>query len=116
MAVDLDYYDGPCSMCEAWLRDDSQWDRDNPEVHEGVSNPRSSFSVRFEHGELEQVMHAAQAAGMKTGEFIRNAALAAARGEGHDDPAAALAEFVQRRGMRVTFEPMPGRQPGNDVA
>ncbi len=44
---------------------------------------------------------------MKNGEFIRNAALAAARGDGVRDATEALTELVRRRGMRVTIEPLP---------
>lgn len=100
---------------EAELRDESRWDWDNPEVQEGNRTARSSFSVRFESGELRLIREAARAAGMKTGEFIRNAALAAARGDQSGDATSALVELVERRGMKVTFEPAAHRS-SDDVA
>jgi hypothetical protein len=82
------------------------WDWDNPIVVRGAKAPRHVFSVRFEAAELDTIREAAQAAGMKTGEFIRNAALAAARGDRErGDPLAVLTALVSERGMRVTIEP-----------
>ncbi len=87
------------------------WDWDNAVVVEGKRPARSNFSVRFESGELTQVSLAAEAAGMKTGEFIRNAALAAARGESHTDPTSALIALATKCNMPVTFEPVQPAAP-----
>lgn len=111
MSAERDDCNLPCSEFEEWLRDDSHWDWDSAELHEGRGSARSTFRVRFEPGELGEVFHAAQAAGMKTGEFIRTAALAAARGEGEGDATAALVAVARRCRMKVTFEPMPGDAP-----
>jgi hypothetical protein len=90
-----DYVDNP-----------DDWDWENAIVVEGAKAPRHTFSVRFEASELDHVRLAAEAVGMKTGEFIRNAALAAARGETHTDPTSALIALATKCGMRVTFEPV----------
>lgn len=102
------------------------WDWDNAVVVESAKAPRHTFSVRFEASELDQVRLAAEAAGMKTGEFIRNAALAAARGETQTDPTSALIALATKCGMRVTFEPVqpatatpatpPPREGGSEAA
>ena len=94
------------------------WDWENAIVVEGAKAPRHTFSVRFEASELDSVRVAAEAAGMKTGEFIRNAALAAARGESHTDPTSALIALATKCGMRVIFEPVqpaaPAQPTGKD--
>jgi hypothetical protein len=105
-ASEDDYVDNP-----------DDWDWDNPIVVRGKRPARSTFSVRFESGELTVVREAAEAAGMKTGEFIRNAALAAAGGETAADPVDTLTELVGRRGMRVIIEPAspPETRDGSDA-
>lgn len=90
---------------EEYVDNPDDWDWDNPVVVRGARAPRHTFSVRFEAAELDAVRQAAQAAGMKTGEFIRNAALAAARGEPRPDPVEALTELVRQRGLKLTIEP-----------
>ena len=92
---------------DEYVDNPEDWDWDNPIVVQGGKAPRHTFSVRFEAAELDSIREAAEAAGMKTGEFIRNAALAAARGESVRDATEALTELVCRRGMRVTIEPLP---------
>lgn len=97
--------------------DDSQWDYETAEVHEGRPVQRTSFSVRMRPDEFRTIGLAAEAAGMKTGEFIRNAALAAARGESHTDPTSALIALATKSGMRVTFEPVqaPAQSPKQEA-
>jgi hypothetical protein len=95
----------PASEAE-YVDNPDDWDWENAVVVEGKRPARANFSVRFESGEFTQVALAAEAAGMKTGEFIRNAALAAARGETHTDPTSALIALATKCGMRVTFEPV----------
>lgn len=55
------------------------WDFENPVLMPARSARTSVFSVRFESTELGEVRRAADATGVTTGEFIRRAALAAAR-------------------------------------
>lgn len=102
---------GETTFDEASLMDDAQWDYETAEVHEGRPVQRTSFSVRMRPNEFRAIGLAAEAAGMKTGEFIRNAALAAARGESHTDPTSALIALATKCGMRVTFEPVQPAAP-----
>ena len=44
-------------------------------------DPRSVYSVRLRFGELSEIMKAAEAKGLTVSEFMRQASLAAARGE-----------------------------------
>jgi len=71
----------PEELTEEFQRNHDNWDYEHPEVHHAVREPRAVYSVRFARSDIRGVRRAAEAAGVTTSEFIRNAAIAAAKGE-----------------------------------
>jgi hypothetical protein len=93
-----------------YVDDLDEWDTENPIITEGRPVTRTTFSVRMHPRELGEISSAARAANMKTGEFIRNAALAAARGgDAGMNATEALIRLAAQAGMRVTFEPVAAK-------
>ena len=62
-------------MDEQELRNPASWNMDEAVLHEPVKTPRSVVSVSFGQDDLAAVAQAARESGMKTSEFIRNAAV-----------------------------------------
>jgi hypothetical protein len=87
----------------ARLRDNSQWDFDDPIVVDPKPNPdrRVAFSVRFKPAELDFLREVALRRGMKLSEFVREAAVAAAR---QDTAAAPLPSSVLMEVARAAAE------------
>ncbi len=63
----------------ARLEDSDEWDWEHPEVHEPSPRPEAVVPVRFAPGELAQVETAADRTGRKLTDYVREAALTAAR-------------------------------------
>lgn len=57
------------------LRNPENWDVDRAVVRPGIKNARAVVSVAFSREDFERVTDAAQKSGVKTSEFIREAAL-----------------------------------------
>lgn len=83
----------PEELTEEFQRNHDNWDYEHPEVHHAVREPRAVFSIRLTRSELDTVGVAAEAAGITTSAFIRNAAIAAAKGESVAQLHAAVAEL-----------------------
>jgi hypothetical protein len=66
-------------MKEDELRNPANWAMEDATLHPPVKSPRSVVSVSFGSDDLAIVANAAREAGMKTSEFIRNAAVEQAR-------------------------------------
>jgi len=64
------------------LQDESFWDWESATWQPPVVNPRAVVSVSFPSADFQVVARAAEAAGLKLSEFIREAAIAAAGGRG----------------------------------
>ncbi len=57
------------------LQSPESWDDDEGEVRPPVKSPRAVVSVGFSRGDFQEVAEQARRQGMKTSEFIRQAAL-----------------------------------------
>lgn len=65
------------------LEDPDNWDFENAEEALPIKSPRAVVSVSFPRADFETVVRAARAAGERTSEFIRAAALQRAQNRGH---------------------------------
>ena len=63
----------------AKLQDTDNRDYDKAEIHEPVRNPRTVLSVAFNRADFLRVTECARQVGMRTSEFVREAALSVAR-------------------------------------
>ena len=94
------------------------WDYENAVVMEGRPSRGSTFSVRFAKGEIDALREVAEANGMTTGEFIRNAALAAMAG--HQPTAeevfSALKSLAERTDTAIMLVPRPSTEPVERIA
>lgn len=61
------------------MDDQAEWDFEHAERRPGVKNARAVVSVAFKRTDFERVSEYAERHNMKTSEFIREAALGAAR-------------------------------------
>ena len=64
------------------LEKSDNWDYERPEVREPVKAPRVVVSVAFRRNDFKQVSEYAERKGKKISEFIREAALEKATGQG----------------------------------
>lgn len=64
------------------LENSDNWDYERPIVREPVKAPRVVVSVAFHRPDFARVSQAAERSGMKTSEFIREAAIEKATGQG----------------------------------
>lgn len=80
------------------------WDFEGAEKHEGTKAARAVVSVAFRSEDFKHVVQAAERAGMKTSEYIREAALQRVE---HEEDMARVASFSGSLGASVyTREPI----------
>ncbi len=80
------------------LRDPANWNEEQAEVHAPVKGARSVLSVSFSRQDFALVTRCARELGMRTSEFVREAALA--RATSHHG-LAQLSSFTQTGGIEV---------------
>ena len=88
---------------------DEPWPIEASQLVTTRGNRGSVFSVRFGKGEIGEVKRFAEAHGMTTGEFIRNAAVAAMRGREltPEELFVALKELAARTDTAIMLVPRP---------
>jgi hypothetical protein len=84
------------------LQDPVTWEADTDDRRPPVKSPRAVVSVAFSRDDLEQVASAARESGMRTSEFIRNAALAAATPAG-EPPTGRITSISGAAGFRASY-------------
>lgn len=67
------------AMRDEELQDPQQWDFEHAKKRRGVKRSRAVVSVALSRQDYDRVVDAAEQQGMRTSEFIRNAALEQAR-------------------------------------
>ena len=88
----------------AELQDPNNWDYESAEVREPVKNHRAILSVAFSHEDFVLVVQAAQELGIRTSEFVRQAAIARALGQ-HE--LAQLSSYSYGRGQLEVWVSRP---------
>jgi hypothetical protein len=86
------------------LENSENWDLDNAEKHAGSKSARVVVSVAFRRDDFVHVTQGAERAGMRTSEYIREAALEKAK---HEEGMARVGSFSGSLGSSVyTREPL----------
>jgi hypothetical protein len=67
---------------DEFQRNNDNWDFESVEVHEPVENLGAVYAIHFTKDEINIIRDHAEAVGMSTIDFIHDAAVAAAKGEG----------------------------------
>lgn len=97
---------------------DEPWPVEESQLVTTRGNRGSIFSVRFGKGEIGELKRFAEAQGMTTGEFIRNAALAAMAGREltPEELFAALKDLAARTGTAIMLVPRPQAGEAEKIA
>jgi len=78
---------------EEFQRNNDNWDFESIEVHDPVENLGAVYAIHFTKDEINAIRDYAEIAGVTTSEFIRRAAIAAAKGESAAELHAAVGEL-----------------------